>query len=56
MTSEGTVSKEFHEILRVDALLAGGTEVEQLAEFGPRSFLLGLGGQDYVGDNTYDNR
>jgi hypothetical protein len=29
MTSEGTVSKEFHEILRVDALLAGSTDVER---------------------------
>jgi hypothetical protein len=56
MTSESTVPKELHETLPVGALLTGSTDVERLAEFGPRSFLVGPGGQDYVGDNSYDNK
>jgi hypothetical protein len=56
MTSESTISKEFPEAFRVGFLMAGNTDVERLAEFGPRSFLLGPGGQDYVGDNGYDNK
>jgi hypothetical protein len=54
--SVSLVSREFHEVFRVGFLLAGISDADQLAEVRPRSFLLGPGGRDYVGDNSYDDK
>jgi hypothetical protein len=54
--SESVVSRAFHQVFRAGFLLVGITDVDRSAESEPRSFLLGPGRQDYVGDNYYDNK
>jgi hypothetical protein len=56
MRSESLVSRAFHQVYRAGFLLVGITDVDRSAESEPRSFLLAPGGQDYVGDNGYDNK
>jgi hypothetical protein len=56
MTSERTASKEIHGAFRTGFLSIGKGDAGEFVAFGRRKFLLGPGGQDYVGDNSYDNQ
>lgn len=53
MTSESVLSSEFLGALG-SGLPAGRLDGGGRHELRPQSFLLAPGGQDYVGDNSYD--